>query len=67
MLRKGHGDVYNVLKKEERRKRKAKRRERDQIAFIDLRFKRAYMVMCCKNQTNYIVNISRHNTSNEYE
>ena len=36
MLGKGRGGLYNASTKEERRKRKAKRRERDQIKFIDL-------------------------------
>ena len=41
MLRNGHGGIYKAQKKKEgRRKRKAKRRERDQIKFIDLRFER---------------------------
>ena len=40
MLRKGHGGLYKASTKEERRKRKAKRRERNQIKFIDLRFER---------------------------
>ena len=33
---KGHGGLYNAPIREERIKRKAKRRERDQIKFIDL-------------------------------
>ena len=37
---KGHGGLYKAPTKEERRKLKAKRRERDQIKFIDLRFER---------------------------
>ena len=37
MLGKGHGGLYNALtKEEERKKRKAKRRERNQIEFMDL-------------------------------
>ena len=32
--------LYNASTKEERRKQKAKRRERDQIKFIDVGFKR---------------------------
>ena len=35
MLGKGHGGLYNASKKEERRKRKAKRRERSE-KFIDI-------------------------------
>ena len=38
MLRKGRGGLYKAPTKEETQKRKAKRRERDQIKFIDLRF-----------------------------
>ena len=44
MLRKGHGGLYKAPTKEERRKRKAKRGERDQIKFIDLRFERWQVV-----------------------
>ena len=44
MLRKGHGDLHKAPTKEERRKRNAKRRERDQIKFIDLRFERWLVV-----------------------
>ena len=44
MLRKGHGGLYKAPTKEERRKRKAKSRERDQIKFIDLRFERGKVV-----------------------
>ena len=39
----GNG-LYNVSTKEERRRRKAKRRERDQIKFIDLGFERWQVV-----------------------
>ena len=38
MLRKGYGGLYNAPTKEERRKRRAERRESDQAKFIDLRF-----------------------------
>ena len=38
MLRKCHGGLYQAPTMVERRKRKAKRRERDQMKFIDLRF-----------------------------
>ena len=38
MVGKGHGGLCKAPAKEERRKRKAKRRGRDQIKFIDLRF-----------------------------
>ena len=44
MLRNGHGGLYKAPTREERRKRKAKRRERDQIEFIDLRFERWQVV-----------------------
>ena len=44
MLRKGHGGLHKAPTMEERRKRKAKRRERDQIKFIDLRFERWQVV-----------------------
>ena len=45
MLRKGgHCGLYKDNTKEERRKGKAKRRERDQIKFIDLRFGRWQVV-----------------------
>ena len=44
MLRKGHGGLYKAPTKEERRKRKSKRRERDQIKFIYLRFERWQVV-----------------------
>ena len=45
MLGKGRGGVYNAsTKEEEREKRKAKRRERDQIKFIDLGFERWQVV-----------------------
>ena len=44
MLRKGRGGLYNASTEEERRKRKAKRRERDQIKFIDLRLERWQVV-----------------------
>ena len=37
MLRKGHGSLCKTPTKEERRKRKAKRRERYKIKFIDIR------------------------------
>ena len=40
MLRKGYGGLYKSLTKEERRTRTAKRRERDKIKFIDLRFEK---------------------------
>ena len=40
MLGKGHGGLYKAPTKEERKKQKAKRRERDQVKFIDLRFER---------------------------
>ena len=43
MLRKGHG-LYKAPAKEERRKRKAKRRERDQIKFIDLGLEREKVI-----------------------
>ena len=45
MLRKGHGGLYNAsTKEEERKKRKAKRREMYPIKFIDLRFERWQVV-----------------------
>ena len=44
MLGKGHGGLYNASTKEEIRKRKAKRRERDQIKFIGLGFERWQVV-----------------------
>ena len=44
MLGKGHGGLYSASTKEERRKRKAKRRERDQIKSIDLGFERCQVV-----------------------
>ena len=44
MLRKGYGGLYKDPTKEERRKPKAKRIERDQIKFIDLRFERWQVV-----------------------
>ena len=44
MLGNGHGGLYNAPTKKERRKRKAKRRERDQIKFIDLGFERRQVV-----------------------
>ena len=44
MLRKGHGGLYKAPTKEERRKRKAKRRERNHIKFIDLGFERWQVV-----------------------
>ena len=44
MLGKRHGGIYNASKKEERRKRKAKRRERDQVKLIDVRFERWQVV-----------------------
>ena len=44
MLGKGHGGLYNDSTKEERRNQKAKRRERDQIRFIDLGFERWQVV-----------------------
>ena len=44
MLRVGHGDLYQPQTKEERRKQKAEKRERDQIKFIDYRFKRELFV-----------------------
>ena len=38
MLRKGHGGLYKTPTKEERRKQKAKRRERDQsLLILDLK------------------------------
>ena len=40
MLGKGDGGLYKAPIKEERRKRQAKKRERDQIKFIDLKFER---------------------------
>ena len=40
MLRKGDGGLYKAPTKEERRKRTAKWRERDQMQFIDLRIER---------------------------
>ena len=40
----GYGGLYNASTKEERRKRKAKRRERDHIKFIDLGFERRQVV-----------------------
>ena len=40
MLRKGHGGLYKAPTKEDMRKRKAQRRERDQIKVIDIRFQR---------------------------
>ena len=40
MLRNGHGGLYKAPTKEERRKRKAKWKDRNQIKFIDLRFER---------------------------
>ena len=45
MLGKGHGGLCNAsTKEEERKKRKAKRRERDQSKFIDLGFERWQVV-----------------------
>ena len=44
MLGKGHDGLYKALTKEERRKRKAKSGERDQIKFIDLGFERWQVV-----------------------
>ena len=44
MLRKGRGDLYKAPTTEERRKRTAKRRERDQIKFIDVIFERWQVV-----------------------
>ena len=38
MSGKGHGSLYKSSTMEERRKSKAKRRERDKIKFIDLGF-----------------------------
>ena len=38
------GGLYNASTKEERRKQKTKRRERDQIKFIDLGFERWQVV-----------------------
>ena len=40
MLRKGYGGLYKAPTVEERRMRNAKRRERDQIKFIDIRLER---------------------------
>ena len=40
MLRKGHGGLYKATVMVERRKRKAERRERNQIKFIGLGFER---------------------------
>ena len=44
MLGKGHGGLYNASTKGKRRKRKARRRERYQIKFIDLGFERWQVV-----------------------
>ena len=44
MSRKGYGGLYKAQTMEERRKRTAKRRERDKIKFIDLRFERWQVV-----------------------
>ena len=44
MLRYGHGGLYKAPTKEERRKRKAKRRERNQIKFIGLGFERGKVI-----------------------
>ena len=44
MLGKGHGGLYKAPTQEERRKRKAKGREGDDIKFIDLRFERWQVV-----------------------
>ena len=44
MLRKGDGGLHIAQPKEERRKQKAKRRERDKIKLIDLRFEREQVV-----------------------
>ena len=44
MSRKGYGGLCKAPTKEERKKRTAKRRERDQIKFIDLRFERWQVV-----------------------
>ena len=43
-LGKGHAGLYKAPTEEERRKQKAKRRERDEIKFIDLRFERGQVV-----------------------
>ena len=52
MLGKGRGGLCKASTKEERRKRKAKRRERDQIKFSDLRFLlQVYLIV----DLNYII------------
>ena len=59
MSRKGHGGLYKAPTKEERRKRTAKRRERDQIKFIGLRFERWQVVGSRKGirMESYILSI----------
>ena len=50
MLGKGHGGLYKAPTKEGRRMRKAQRRERDQIKFIDLGFERWQVVRFRKQE-----------------